>query len=145
MLISLQTMASAVGTAMRHTADTTSDGAATPPVPLGAALAKAAGVAKDSSGTPGADSSSGTGASPSVQALRKQIERLQKQLSQQEQQLRLSVSGRQANDPAQAARIAALQSAVATTVGQLSEAVARLAAVLMAEGGGSGSLVHASA
>lgn len=93
-----------------------------------------------------ATDSGGSSESPTVQALRKQIEQLQKQLAQQEQQLRAAMAGGRDKDPANEQRIAALQSAVSTTMGQLSAAAARLAAALMAEGGSSsGSLVSATA
>ncbi|MFC4761894.1 hypothetical protein [Dyella koreensis] len=88
----------------------------------------------------------GGGASITVQVLRQQIERLQKQLAQQQQQLRAAMSGGKDKDPAHAASIAALQSAVATTMGQLAATVARLVSALMAESGGSsGNLVSTSA
>lgn len=81
-----------------------------------------------------------------MQVLQKQIERLQKQLARQEQQLRAAMSGGKADDPANAPRIAVLQSAVSTTMGQLSATVAKLAAALVAESGSSsGSLVSATA
>lgn len=97
---------------------------------------------KEAAGAAGQSSS----ASLEVQVLQKQIERLQKQLAQQEQQLRAAMSGDKAKDPANAPRVAALQSAVSTTLGQLTEAVAKLAAALLAQGGGSsGNLVSSTA
>lgn len=93
----------------------------------------------------GSDSSSGA-ASPTVQALKREIAQLQKMLAQQQEQLHAATSGPQAKDPANLARVTALQSAIATTLGQLESAVSALVTALLAEGGAnSGSLVSASA
>lgn len=93
----------------------------------------------------GSDSSSS--ASPTVQALQRQIAQLQKQLAQEQQQLRAATQrNKGATDPASMAEIAALQSAVTTTTGQLEAAVTALSTALLAEGGSSGgSLVSTSA
>lgn len=144
MIISFNTMATAMTTAIRSAAEHKDDTAAAPPVPLGESLAKAAGTKKDDKNAQATADSGGL--SPTIQTLQKQIERLQKQLAQQQQQLRQAMAGDKASDPANAARVAALQSAVSTTMGQLAEAVAKLAAAMMAESGGSsGGLVNTSA
>lgn len=145
-MISFNTMATAMTTAVRGAAEHKDENLAAPPVSLGASLAKATGTTKNDKRSSSAGDSSGASASLTVQTLQKQIERLQKQLAQQQQQLRQAMSGDRAKDPTNTARIAALQSAVNTTVGQLAEAVAKLAAAIMAESGGSnGGLVNTSA
>ena len=108
-----------------------------------ATLHAAASGTRPSAANSGSDSDSG---SITVQTLRKQLERLQKQLALQERQLRSAVARDKDNDPANAPRIAALQSAVSTTMGQIAETVARLAAAIMAESGSSsGGLVSSAA
>lgn len=104
-----------------------------------------------SGGAPGAGAASsgpdaGSTESATVKALQREIAQLQKQLAQEQQALHEATSSGGAPDPAGMARIAALQSAVATTSGQLEAAVTALAAALLQEGSGSaGSLVSASA
>lgn len=94
----------------------------------------------------GGDSSSSGGASPAVQALKREVAQLQKMLAQEQQQLHAATSGKQGRDPANLARISALQSAVATTVGELESAVSALSTAMLAESGSSsGSLVSTSA
>lgn len=94
----------------------------------------------------GGDSSGSGGASPAVQALKREVAQLQKMLAQEQQQLHAATSGKQGRDPANLARISALQSAVATTVGELESAVSALSTAMLAESGSSsGSLVSTSA
>jgi hypothetical protein len=81
-----------------------------------------------------------------VKALQREIAQLQKQLAQEQQALHAATSGHKASDPASMARISALQSAVATTNGQLESAVTALSTALLEEGtSSSGSLVSTSA
>jgi hypothetical protein len=91
-------------------------------------------------------SESGNGASPTIQALQREIAQLQKLLKLQEQALHAATERNKGTDLASMAEISALQSAVTTTNGQLMVAVNALAAALLAEGNASsGSLVRASA
>lgn len=111
------------------------------------ASGKAAGGA-GGTGNAGAASSSddSSTSSTTVQALQKEITQLQKQLTQQEQQLQQASAGSNAKDPAALAQVSSLQSAVATTSGQLSSLVVQLAAAVEAEGGSStGTLVSTTA
>lgn len=81
-----------------------------------------------------------------MQALQREIAQLQKQLTKQQQQLHQASARNKGNDPASAATVATLQSAVTTTSGQLATAVNELAATVLAEGGSiTGALVSTSA
>ena len=90
---------------------------------------------------------SDSNANPAVKALKKEIAQLQKQLTQEEQALHAAmVAMKGVSDPASLTVIATLESAVATTNGQLEMAVTALSTLLLSQGGGSsGSLVNASA
>jgi len=96
---------------------------------------------------PDNDSDGDSNASPAVKALQKEIAQLQKQLTQEEQALHAAMEAMKgASDPAGLTVVATLQSAVATTNGQLAAAVTALAALLLSQGSaGSGALVKASA
>lgn len=129
----------------RSGADSAQTGSPSKSTPTHVALGAATSGSKASAANSAAASDS-SGGSLTVQVLRAQLERLQKQLAQQERQLRAAVARDKDNDPANAPRIAALQSTVATTMGQIAETVARLAAALMAESGSSsGNLVSSAA
>jgi hypothetical protein len=93
------------------------------------------------------DSGSDSDSNAAVKALKKEIAQLQKQLAQEEQALHAAMMAMKgATDPAALTVVATLQSAVATTNGQLAIAVTALSTLLLSQGGGSrGSLVNASA
>jgi hypothetical protein len=104
------------------------------------------GVGRNAAASESSSSENGNGASPTIQALQREIAQLQKLLKLQEQALHAATERNKSSDLASMAEISALQSAVTTTNGQLMVAVNALAAALLAEGNASsGSLVRASA
>jgi len=114
------------------------------------AVTSASGPSSVTIKAPSSDSDSGSSSSSSsaaVKALQKEIAQLQKQLTQEEQALHAAMQAMKgAGDPAGLTVVATLQSAVATTNGQLEMAVTALSTLLLNQGGGSsGSLVNASA
>ena len=107
---------------------------------------KVKGVGGNAAASGSSGSGSGGGASPTIQALQREIAQLQKLLKVQEQALHAATERHKGTALAGMAEISALQSAVTTTNGQLMVAVNALAAALLAEGNASsGSLVSASA
>lgn len=112
----------------------------------GGASAGAASAGTGAGDSSGSSDSSSASASPTVTALKREIAQLQKMLAQEQQQLHAASAGQRGKDPANLAEISALQSAVATTMGQLESAVSALSTALLAESGSTtGSLVSASA
>lgn len=93
-----------------------------------------------------ASESAGSGESPHVQQLRKQIERLKKQLIEQQKQLQAIINSKM-EATAKAAAVAGAQSAVTSTMGALMATTAQLVKALTdsVDGGGAGSMVSTTA
>jgi hypothetical protein len=88
---------------------------------------------------------SDSSSSRAIQSLLKIIAQLERQLQQQEQQLQQAMAHATPGDPAGASAVQALQSGIATTMGDLLVAQAQLLQAMTATGNSAGNVVNTSA